>query len=236
MSKLPSTPSASENGNASSSSTIDTNRINALAARPIGYNAMTRLKYLFGCEGVVWVNPVNASDKGMLGQIAHNIDVYFTTEDYVRDFGFGHTNLVIGDIMTQTLAKYKKAKVSYAVYKNAMAFDKAAWVKRDAAQSQALTAQWEKQRDEALSARKRRELDERVAEKAASHDETSLRKANRVEGMLDDVEMEDGISLAEFEAQFGEPELEEEFAEMDLEVEIEEKRLAKELAGMEIEK
>jgi hypothetical protein len=66
--------------------------------------------------------------------------------------------------------------------------------------------------------------------------ETSLRKANQVESMLDEIDMEDEVDYDEFLAQFEEPELEEEFAEMDLGVEIEEKDMVKELAGMEIEK
>jgi hypothetical protein len=239
MSQLSGAPPADDNGTSSSSTNnngVDTVRYDALAALPTGYNATIRLKNLFSRESVLWANPINEQDKSMLGQVAHNIDQYFATEEYIRDFGLGHDLLFIGDIMMKTGGTSKKAQADWAVSRNARAFDEAAWVKRNAAQSGQLKAQWEKQRRDALSAAKRRELDEKAADETALVGETDLRKANQVESMLDEIDMEDEVDYDEFLAQFEEPELEEEFAEMDLGVEIEEKDMVKELAGMEIEK
>lgn len=50
----------------------------------------------------------------------------------------------------------------------------------------------------------------------ASRGETSLRQANHIESMLDDIEMGEEVDLAESEEEFGGIELEEEFVEMDL--------------------
>ena len=236
MSQLSGAAPADDNSNTSSSTNnIDTNRCDALAALPSGYNATIRLKKLFSREGVLFANPINAQDKGMLGQVAHFIDQYFASEEYIRDFGHGHQNVVIGDMMVQTGGSSEKASSHWAVVMNAHAFYKDACVKHDAAQRTQLHAQWEKQRHDALSEVKRLEFDENAADETALVGETSLRKANQVEGMLEDIDMEDELDYAEFEAQFEEPELEEEFAEMDLGVEKEEKEMVKELAGMEIE-
>jgi hypothetical protein len=246
MSQLSGAAPADDNSNTSSSSNnnIDTNRCDALAALPSGYNATIRLKKLFSREGVLFANPINAQDKGMLGQVAHIIDQYFATEEYIRDFGHGHHNVVIGDMMVQTGGTSEKASSHWAVVMNAHAFYNDASVKHDAAQRKQLHAQWEKQRRGALSEAKRLEFDEKAADETALVGETSLRKANQVEIMLEDIDMEDELDYAEFEAQFEEPELEEEFAEMDLGVEFaemdlgvekEEKEMVKELAGMEIE-
>ena len=75
----------------------------------------------------------------------------------------------------------------------------------------------ERRRWEALDEASRVAADERTADKVAVHGETSLRQANYVESMLDDIEMGEEVDMAEFRAQFENGvELEEEFAEMDL--------------------
>ena len=75
----------------------------------------------------------------------------------------------------------------------------------------------ERRRWEALDEASRAAADERAADKVAARGETSLRQANHVESMLDEIEMGEEVDMAEFEAQFEEGiEIEEEFAEMDL--------------------
>ena len=75
----------------------------------------------------------------------------------------------------------------------------------------------ERRRLEALDEASRVAADERTADKVAARGETSLRQANYVESMLDDIEMGEEVDIAEFRAQFENGvELEEEFAEMDL--------------------
>jgi hypothetical protein len=231
---LSGTPSANDNGINSTTATtteIDSNGLAALARLPSGNSAMQRLKSLFAREHVLWAGPINPIDQGLLGVVAHNIDLYFASEDYVRDFGFGHHLLVIGDIMMQTGARAKKAQADWAVRRNAIAFDEAAWVKRNAAlalQHAAVEKEKravgekkrfaeERRRWEALDEASRVAADERAADKVAARGETSLRQANHVETMLDEIEMEEEVDMAEFEAQFEEGVgLEEDFAEMDL--------------------
>jgi hypothetical protein len=70
---------------------------------------------------------------------------------------------------------------------------------------------------EALDEASRVAADERAADKVAARGETSLRHANHVDSMLDEIEMGEEVDMAEFEARFEEGiEIEEEFAEMDL--------------------
>ena len=75
----------------------------------------------------------------------------------------------------------------------------------------------ERRRWEALDEASRVAAVERAADKVAARGETSLRHANHVDSMLDEIEMGEEVDMAEFEARFEEGiEIEEEFAEMDL--------------------
>jgi hypothetical protein len=141
MSELSGSTSANGNGNNSSSTKdgMDGNRLASIIWAPkrsAPGGAIRRLETIFRREGVPWVKGVEQGDQHLLGNLGHQVDRYFRTEDYVRDFGHRHHLLVLGDLMQQYCAVpkiAKKIKDGYAVRLNADAFNAAAWAKHDAA-------------------------------------------------------------------------------------------------------
>ena len=223
MSHLSGTPASNDHGITSSSTTnnngIDSIRLAAIEYKPSGRNPTARLQTIFRREGVPWIEPVNQSDKGLLAFVGQQVDLFFGSEEYICDFATGHALVTVGDITMELSDSewHKRVQEHYAVRRNAIAFHEDADAKRAAVVREENASMEEFDRKLALEEERQRRAEEDAATMTAMLGEVSLHQANHAEGMLDDIEMEGGVELAEFEAQFEEGrELEEEFAKMDL--------------------
>jgi len=159
-----------------------------------------------------------------MGAMGHQVDVYFRSEEYIRDFGLGHHLLSLGQVMLNHCSRHRKVRAHYNVVKNARAFGEAAGMKRKAALQQ--------QADAADIARLA--ADELGANEVASGIESSLRETNRVDTSLDSFEMGEEVDMDEFEEEFGGVSLEGHCAEMELGENYGVKELNKEFEGMEL--
>jgi hypothetical protein len=213
MSHLSGTPTVNDNGITSTSTTnnngIDSIRLAAIEYKPSGRNPTARLQTIFRREGVPWIEPVNQSDKGLLAFVGQQVDVFFGSEEYICDFATGHALVTIGDIMMELSDSewHKRVQEHYAVRCNAIAFHEDADAKRAAVVREENASMEEFDRKLALEEERQRRAEEDAATMTTMLGEVSLRQANHVEGMLDDIQMEGDVELAEFEAHFAKMDL-----------------------------